>query len=248
MVAVGGRFPGDTDVERSALARVSITNWHGAVILDTFVRPAEPITDYRTRFSGVRPSDMKTAMPFAQAQQRVADLLKDRILIGHALTNDLAVLLLSHPRRDIRDTAKHMPFRKKYGNGRSPALRVLAAELLGVEIQGGEHSSVEDARVCLMLYKRFKKEFEEEHRKLWPVRGKARSTLKGGAVVGKMKIEAVKAIDGEESSGDEDGDDSGDEDEEPEMEDGAGAEAEREKASKAKLRRERLLKKKKKRK
>jgi hypothetical protein len=37
---------------------------------------------------------------------QVAALLKGRTLVGHAITNDLTALLLDHPRKDIRDTAK----------------------------------------------------------------------------------------------------------------------------------------------
>jgi RNA exonuclease 4 len=42
----------------SALARVSLVNFHGAVILDTFVRQRERVVDYRTPFSGIRAADM----------------------------------------------------------------------------------------------------------------------------------------------------------------------------------------------
>ena len=42
----------------SALARVSIVNFHGAAILDEFVRPKERIVDYRTQWSGIREKDM----------------------------------------------------------------------------------------------------------------------------------------------------------------------------------------------
>jgi RNA exonuclease 4 len=40
----------------------------------------------------------------------VADLIKDKVLVGHALQNDLDVLMLSHPRTMIRDTAKYRPY------------------------------------------------------------------------------------------------------------------------------------------
>lgn len=43
----------------SMLARVSIVNYHGAVILDRFVRPREKVTDYRTWVSGVREEDLR---------------------------------------------------------------------------------------------------------------------------------------------------------------------------------------------
>lgn len=43
----------------STLARVSIVNYHGCVILDRFVRPREKVTDYRTWVSGVREEDLR---------------------------------------------------------------------------------------------------------------------------------------------------------------------------------------------
>lgn len=44
--------------QESSLARVSLVNYHGAVQMDVFVRQRERVIDYRTQFSGVRPSDM----------------------------------------------------------------------------------------------------------------------------------------------------------------------------------------------
>lgn len=127
--------------ESSALARVSVVNFHGHVLLDCFVRPKEKVTDWRTWVSGVRPEDMEQALTFEEAQAKVAELMKDRVLVGHAIKNDLEVLLVGHPKRDIRDTSRHPGFRK-LAKGRTPALKKLAKELLGIEIQGGQHSSV----------------------------------------------------------------------------------------------------------
>ena len=42
------------DGKRSVLARVSVVNEDGNVVLDTFVAPGERVVDYRTRVSGVR--------------------------------------------------------------------------------------------------------------------------------------------------------------------------------------------------
>ena len=39
----------------SALARVSIVNYYGEVLLDRFVKSTKEITDYRTQFSGITP-------------------------------------------------------------------------------------------------------------------------------------------------------------------------------------------------
>lgn len=77
----------------SSLARVSIVNFHGAVVLDAFVRQKEAVTDYRTAVSGVRPEDLNgpDTLPFDEVQRKVAEILKDRNLVGHAVQNDLKV-------------------------------------------------------------------------------------------------------------------------------------------------------------
>lgn len=146
---------------RSVLARVCLINSHGTVLLDKHVRPIEDVTDYRTHVSGVRARDLShsRAEDFWEVQKEVARLLKGRILVGHALHNDLKALLLSHPKRSIRDTLRYRALRSKVGRGR--ALRHLARDLLGVNIQEGEHSPVDDARAALYLYLKFRKEWEQ---------------------------------------------------------------------------------------
>lgn len=150
-----------------ALARVSIVDFHGRQVYDSYVRPRERVVDWRTRISGIAPKHMAVARDFADVQAQVAQLLHGRILVGHDLKHDLDVLMLDHPRKDIRDTAKFSGF-KKYGNGPKPALRVLAREILGVEIQTGQHSSIEDARVAMLLLRRHKPAFDVEHAARYP--------------------------------------------------------------------------------
>jgi DNA polymerase III epsilon subunit-like protein len=125
----------------STLARVSIVNFHGVTVLDQFVRPREKVTDYRTWVSGVREEDLRHAPTFAVVQKEVADLIEGRVLIGHALTNDTQVLLLSHPWAMTRDTAHYAPL-QGLARTKKPGLKTLAKLVLGVDIQGGEHSSV----------------------------------------------------------------------------------------------------------
>ncbi|GAV27446.1 hypothetical protein PMKS-000914 [Pichia membranifaciens] len=100
----------------------------------------------------------------AQAQRDVAKLLKDKVLVGHAIHHDLEALYLTHPKHSIRDTAKHTPFKTKYSKGKTPGLKKLAQEILGLDIQSGEHSSVEDARATMLIYKSDRKNFEEKVR------------------------------------------------------------------------------------
>lgn len=152
MVGVG---PGGTE---SALARVSIVNYNGEQVYDSFVLPKESVTDWRTPVSGIRPSHMKEARTLEEIQSSVATIMKGRIVVGHALRHDFQALMLDHPRKDVRDTARHAPYKKIAGG--SPKLSLLASELLGLEIQTGEHSSIEDARAAMLLFRRDKDRFE----------------------------------------------------------------------------------------
>lgn len=85
-------------------------NWQvnasGNVVYDSHVAQAEHVTDYRTWVSGVTAEHLVGAPSLAAVQADVAALLKGRTLVGHGLSKDLRVLMLSHPRKDIRDTAK----------------------------------------------------------------------------------------------------------------------------------------------
>ncbi|XP_026888474.2 RNA exonuclease 4 isoform X2 [Electrophorus electricus] len=155
MVGVG------PDGEESMLARVSIVNQFGKCLYDKYVRPMEPVTDYRTAVSGIRPADIENGEDFKTVQQEVAQILEGRILVGHAIHNDLKILLLDHPKKMIRDTQKYKPFKKIAKSGR-PALRVLCREVLNVKVQQGEHSSVQDAQATMRLYTLVKKQWEAE--------------------------------------------------------------------------------------
>ncbi|KAL8690698.1 MAG: hypothetical protein Q9218_003910 [Villophora microphyllina] len=150
----------------SALARVSIVNYHGQQIYDSFVQTKEPVADYRTFVSGITPQLLKEGRTFETVQADIAELLDRKILVGHAVKHDLEALLLGHPKRDIRDTSKHPAYRQ-LANGRTPGLKRLAKQILGVDIQGGEHSSIEDARATMQLFRREKEGFEREHQKHW---------------------------------------------------------------------------------
>ncbi|THU90509.1 ribonuclease H-like protein [Dendrothele bispora CBS 962.96] len=154
MVGVG------IDGTESSLARVSLVNFHGAVIMDEFVKQRERVVDYRTQWSGVRESDMIKAKPFDEIQKQVAELIKDRILVGHAIYNDLKALLLSHPRPLTRDT-QHLAGKHKIVKSKYAALRNLVKQELDITIQGGEHSSLTDARATMAVYRLHRKEWEK---------------------------------------------------------------------------------------
>ncbi|XP_075691195.1 RNA exonuclease 4 isoform X2 [Rhinoderma darwinii] len=134
MVGVG------TDGEESILARVSIVNKFGKCVYDKFVKPTERVTDYRTAVSGIRPQDIKNGEDFKVVQKEVSEILKDRILVGHAVHNDLKIFFLSHPKKAIRDTQKYKLFKQKVKCGH-PSLKLLCEKILNVKVQTGEHCS-----------------------------------------------------------------------------------------------------------
>lgn len=146
----------------SELARVSLVNFFGYVVYDCFVKPRYKITDYRTKVSGIRPDDLKNGLSFEKARSDVAEILTDRVLVGHAINNDLSVLDLKHPYENIRDTSLYPAFRQ-LKNSHKPSLKFLVDVLLGETIQEGEHSSVIDAQATMKLFKHDKKNFEIWH-------------------------------------------------------------------------------------
>ncbi|KAK1881019.1 RNA exonuclease 4 [Dissostichus eleginoides] len=135
MVGVG------PDGEDSILARASLVNQFGKCIYDKYVKPTEKVTDYRTAFSGIRPEDIIDGEDLQTVQREVAEILQGRIVVGHAIHNDLKILLLDHPKKKIRDTQK---------------------EILNVKVQQGEHSSVQDAQATMRLYTLEKKKWEAD--------------------------------------------------------------------------------------
>lgn len=153
----------------SALARVSLVNYHGHQVYDSYVQmpPKVEVTDYRTAVSGIEPRHLRkdVARSFEEVRSDLKILLGGRILVGHAVKNDLDVLILKHDKRLIRDTSKFSKFRQLATKvGWTPGLKMLTQKLLGVEIQTGAHSSVEDARATMALFRLEKDEFENEIR------------------------------------------------------------------------------------
>jgi len=74
-------------------------------------------------------------------------LLRGRIVVGHAVHNDLRVLHLEHPANRVVDTVQ-----LDWG-GRPLNLKALSFEVLGESIQRGGHSPYEDAIASLRLLK-----------------------------------------------------------------------------------------------
>ncbi|CAL8107042.1 unnamed protein product [Calicophoron daubneyi] len=157
MVGVGPKMT-------SALGRISIVDYFGNLLYDVMVRPRETITDYRTRWSGIRVSDMHRSIPFECVQDQVERIIRNRIVVGHMVRNDFQVLGLKHPEHLIRDTAV-TPYARLLAGFQGKhviALQALTIRLFGIRIQNGEHCSTEDARATMAIYRLVEKVWEAE--------------------------------------------------------------------------------------
>jgi len=152
---------------KSVAAHVVVVNWNGKTIFDEYILPTEQVTDYRTFVSGVTAEDLKkNGKPLRFIRMKIRKILQGKILVGHALPNDLKCLGITHPWHLQRDTAYYGPFMQqgrvagKDSSGDSiimqpRKLRLLASERLGRQIQvpGKAHCPAEDAIAALDLYK-----------------------------------------------------------------------------------------------
>ncbi|KAJ6662826.1 hypothetical protein lerEdw1_011030 [Lerista edwardsae] len=150
----------------SELARCTVVNYDGEVIYDKYILPVLPILDYRTRWSGVTRQHMKRATPFRVARREILQILRNKIVVGHAIHNDFLALKYFHPREWTRDTSKSPLLKEKVGLPikTNVSLKSLARELLHKEIQGSKngHCSVEDARTSMELYRLVEIQWEQE--------------------------------------------------------------------------------------
>ncbi|KAM7003222.1 apoptosis-enhancing nuclease [Tautogolabrus adspersus] len=150
----------------SELARCSILDYHGNVLYDKYVRPSQPVTDYRTRWSGIRRHHLCNATPFPQAREEILSILKGKVVVGHSIYNDFEALDMLHPPHMVRDTITTGLLSRLAGfpRQRCASLKILANKLLNRKIQVGRrgHCSVEDARAALDLYKLVEGEWEQE--------------------------------------------------------------------------------------
>lgn len=154
---------------RSALARVSIVNWDGDVVLDKFVRVGEEVTDYRTFVSGITASDITSsdAISFDECRALVLQAIEDKIVVGHGLKSDFEVLQIRHEWHLVRDTARYQPFMKEHHSIEGllvpKKLKELARDKLGLIIQqdGQQHDSIEDATAAMELYIKHRRKWEK---------------------------------------------------------------------------------------
>lgn len=74
------------------LARVSLVNFHGDIVVDMYVRPNEQVTKYYPELNGITVDHMRIAECHDVVEQMMYKVLSDRIVVGHSLPSDLSVI------------------------------------------------------------------------------------------------------------------------------------------------------------
>ncbi|KAJ7597615.1 hypothetical protein C8J56DRAFT_771385, partial [Mycena floridula] len=141
-------------------SRVSLVDYRGTIILDTYVRPTHPVEDYRTAETGLYSGSLISAPPFEQVQQQVASLIRDKIVVGHCLWHFFSVLGLSHPALDTRDVGLFRPFRKKLKARQILSLSTLVHFFMGRKIGLDYEDSTELTRASMDLFRKLSTWFE----------------------------------------------------------------------------------------
>lgn len=159
---------------RSGLARVSVLRGagmqEGVPFIDDYITIKEPIVDYVTQYSGIKPNDLDlrtsehNLVPLKIAYKKLWLLLNlGCIFVGHGLASDFRQINIQVPKSQTVDT-QYLYFHP--AKNRRLSLRYLAWAVFKEYIQEEPvdttqgHDSIEDARMALRLWKKFQ-EYED---------------------------------------------------------------------------------------
>ncbi|KAJ3213400.1 hypothetical protein HDU67_002932 [Dinochytrium kinnereticum] len=137
------------------LARVTVIDASGEMLLDELMKTTFPIVDFNTEWSGITSLD-GAKYDLAGVKTKMGQFMsKSTIVVGHGLENDLNALRISHT--SIIDTVALFPVRTPALQSSFPrhSLKYLADKVLGRQIQTGHagHDPKEDAMTALDLVK-----------------------------------------------------------------------------------------------
>lgn len=149
---------------RLGLARVSVLRGAGMLqavpFIDDHIAIREPIVDYLTKYSGLKPGDLDvnrsthSLVTLKVAYKKIWLLLNlGVVFVGHGLPSDFRTMNIHVPKTQVMDTVDLFYIRAR---GRKLSLRFLAFYLLHEDIQQNTHDSVEDARTALRLWYKYK--------------------------------------------------------------------------------------------
>lgn len=152
---------------RRGLARVSVLRGagtdEGLPFIDDYIAVNDPIDDYLTQHSGLRPGDLTPGLSRHSLVNIKVVYKKLWVLlnlgctfIGHGLASDFRIINIHIPKVQVIDTLGL--FSLKGRSRRNLSLRFLAWFLLKEDIQQNAelgHDSIEDARTALRLWRKY---------------------------------------------------------------------------------------------
>ncbi|RTE73091.1 hypothetical protein BHE90_012490 [Fusarium euwallaceae] len=134
----------------------------GEILMNSLVKPREPISEWRSHIHGITPSIMSIAVTLQQAldgweaarEELWKHINEHTVLVGQSLQNDLKALRVVHIK--VVDTAivtAEAAFGKGKRTGRRWGLELLCKDLLHVQIRlgSGIHDGLEDAMAAREL-------------------------------------------------------------------------------------------------
>ena len=132
----------------ASLVRISVINGIVPIetLLDSFVAPGLPVSDWRTHIHGIAEKDLAgVTFTLRHAQAFILNICSDRtIVVGHAVHHDLKALRVQHT--NVIDTAYFYSVENEPGHHAS--VRDIAEQVLGIKLPQ-LHDSAQDARAAL---------------------------------------------------------------------------------------------------
>ncbi|KAL4447169.1 hypothetical protein ABPG74_014021 [Tetrahymena malaccensis] len=151
------------------LARISLVNFDGEVLIDQLVKTPNRIINYNTQYSGITEEMLRDVKVDLQEAQKLLFqyVCQDTILIGHSLENDLIAMQVFIQLFFLLKTQSNNQTKLKVIHNkvidtsilfltrteRKLKLRDLAQKFLNCKIQQGSHCPSEDAKSALSLAK-----------------------------------------------------------------------------------------------
>lgn len=143
------------------IAKITVVNYEGQAIYNKFVKPLDPVIDYRTSLTGITAEDLNNGDPYFLVRRDLIDLLGWRIVVGHKVAECLKTLKINIPLYLIRDTAYFKQFFRP-GSYEHPKLKSLAKQFLNTDIEVHFINTTENAITAMNLYKKFKVAWDKE--------------------------------------------------------------------------------------
>lgn len=60
-------------------AGIVLVDWKGRIVMDSYMKPKEVVSDYRTFVSGIKEEHLESAPEFDEVSQQAKDLYSDKI-------------------------------------------------------------------------------------------------------------------------------------------------------------------------